>query len=294
MFTEKQQITPYTDIASRLNSFTWAGQHCLNQRLKSIVKKCSSRFGFTFPGIKNAKILKVTVQDKLISIGKIEITNRGNSSNYVIFCGPVEKKSKLKIEFSKNSNNNVLIVGKKIALEGEVLFKGNNNSAIFSGQNGKKVRLKIDFNNADDSLFFWGKGSTSYGSGNRAIIRGSKVQCLVGDDCMFSHNITIRTSDMHTIFDLNSKQKINNDGDVIISSHVWIGQDVLMLKNSSVGFGSIIGSKSLIVSHIPAYSVAVGTPAKVLRENCSWDRMSDITESTIDYILAFDNQKKNN
>lgn len=266
--------------------FHWNIDNNISKNLKKIQQELLLNIGFTFPKLNNARIFKITANNKKTLFGKSTIINHGNSSNYIILNESEKKLAEIKIEFLNNSNNNLIVIGNRINLRGEILFKGSNNISIFSGENIKPVKLKVDFNNAQNALFFWGKGSTSSGAGNRAIIRGKKVKCMIADDCMFSHNITLRTSDMHTIFDINSKNRINEDGDVIINSHVWIGQDVLVLKGTSIGLGSIIGSKSLVTQNIPPYSVAAGTPAKIIRDNCSWDRMDYVRQETLDYIKS--------
>lgn len=103
---------------------------------------------------------------------------------------------------------------------------------------------------------------------------GLKIK--IGDDCLFSTNIILRASDGHTIYDLSTREVINRPiKGITIGNHVWVGQNVCILKdvlipdNCIVGIGSIVLSKMFIKN-----SVIVGTPAKMVRTNVSWDRMS--------------------
>ena len=50
-----------------------------------------------------------------------------------------------------------------------------------------------------------------------------------------------------------------------IGNDVWIGQGVFLKSGVTIGDGAIIGARSVVVSDIPAYSIAVGSPAKVKR-----------------------------
>lgn len=50
-----------------------------------------------------------------------------------------------------------------------------------------------------------------------------------------------------------------------IGSHVWIGAGCQILKGVTIGDCSVIGAGSVVTKDIPAYSVAVGNPARVLR-----------------------------
>jgi acetyltransferase-like isoleucine patch superfamily enzyme len=53
---------------------------------------------------------------------------------------------------------------------------------------------------------------------------------------------------------------------VKIEKNVWLGEFVSILPGVTIGEGSIIGSMSLVNSDIPKYSMAVGSPAKVIKK----------------------------
>lgn len=53
---------------------------------------------------------------------------------------------------------------------------------------------------------------------------------------------------------------------VIIRENVWIGENVAILKGVEIGYGSIIGANSVVSKSIPANCIAVGIPAKVIKE----------------------------
>jgi len=52
---------------------------------------------------------------------------------------------------------------------------------------------------------------------------------------------------------------------VRIGPDVWIGQKASVLKGVTVGQGSVIASHALVNKDVPAWSVAVGVPARVIR-----------------------------
>lgn len=54
---------------------------------------------------------------------------------------------------------------------------------------------------------------------------------------------------------------------VRISKYSWIGQNAFILKGVTVGEGAIIGVNSVVVTDIPAYTVAMGNPARVVVKN---------------------------
>lgn len=53
---------------------------------------------------------------------------------------------------------------------------------------------------------------------------------------------------------------------VRIEDDVWIGSHVIILDGVVIGRGSVIGAGSVVTRDIPPYSVAVGIPAKVIKE----------------------------
>ena len=54
-------------------------------------------------------------------------------------------------------------------------------------------------------------------------------------------------------------------GDTVIGNDVWIGDGATILPGVHIGDGAIIGKNAVVGSDIPAYHVAVGNPARVLR-----------------------------
>lgn len=53
---------------------------------------------------------------------------------------------------------------------------------------------------------------------------------------------------------------------VIIEDDVWIGESVCVLPGVTIGKGSIIGSLSVVSKSIPPFSIAVGSPARVIKQ----------------------------
>ena len=53
--------------------------------------------------------------------------------------------------------------------------------------------------------------------------------------------------------------------DTVIGNDVWIGEGATILPGVHIGDGAIIGKNAVVGSDIPAYHIAVGNPAKVVR-----------------------------
>ncbi len=53
---------------------------------------------------------------------------------------------------------------------------------------------------------------------------------------------------------------------VTIENHAWIGARVTIMPGVTIGEGAVIGAGSVVTKNIPPYSIAVGNPAKVIKE----------------------------
>lgn len=94
---------------------------------------------------------------------------------------------------------------------------------------------------------------------------------FIGEDCMFSYGIIIRTSDSHSVLNMQGN-RINKAKNIKIGNHVWLSQNIAILKGTTIGENSVIGYGSVCTGSIPANVVAVGIPARVVKENINWSR----------------------
>jgi acetyltransferase-like isoleucine patch superfamily enzyme len=62
-----------------------------------------------------------------------------------------------------------------------------------------------------------------------------------------------------------SLRPLISKGPVIIDDCVWIGNNVSILPGVHIGKGCIIGVGSVVTTDIPEYSIAVGSPAKIIK-----------------------------
>lgn len=185
-----------------------------------------------------------------------------------------------------NPEGNIVSGEPTITGKCSVTFKGENNRLVF----GKGVRLKnvnIAFHGSNGVITIE-QGCRLVGSlqvlANGTITIGSKTgfnkpcwiqayentSVTIGNGCLFA-NIRIRTTDMHSIIDLNTGKRINPDASVRINDRVWLAENVCIYKGVEIGEGSIVGAGSIVTRSVPANSIAAGVPAQVVRSNVTWD-----------------------
>jgi acetyltransferase-like isoleucine patch superfamily enzyme len=55
-------------------------------------------------------------------------------------------------------------------------------------------------------------------------------------------------------------------GDIVLEDDVWLGTGVMVMPGVRIGRGTIVAAGSVVTRDLPAYVVAGGMPAKVIRE----------------------------
>lgn len=58
---------------------------------------------------------------------------------------------------------------------------------------------------------------------------------------------------------------VYSNGTIIIGKNVWIGDKATILPGVTIGDGAIIAANAVVTKDIPAYSVAAGCPAKIVK-----------------------------
>ena len=116
-----------------------------------------------------------------------------------------------------------------------------------------------------------GRCTTMVGPVQLAACENASIS--IGEDCMFAHDIYVRTTDSHSIIG-NSGNRINMAKDVKIGTHVWVGMQSIFLKGSTVGDNSVVAARTIVSSSTPnrQNAIIVGSPARILREDINWCR----------------------
>jgi virginiamycin A acetyltransferase len=79
-------------------------------------------------------------------------------------------------------------------------------------------------------------------------------------------------SEMDQLLNLPSR------GDTVIGNDVWIGYESVIMPGVKIGDGAVIAAKSVVVKDIPAYAIAGGNPATVIRQRFSDAEIAKLLE----------------
>jgi acetyltransferase-like isoleucine patch superfamily enzyme len=92
----------------------------------------------------------------------------------------------------------------------------------------------------------------------------------IGDNLLTGKWVTI-TDNSHGEFIYEQlaidplQRPISSKGPVIIGNNVWIGDKATILPGVTIGDGAIIAANAVVTKNVPAYSVAGGNPARIIK-----------------------------
>jgi len=94
------------------------------------------------------------------------------------------------------------------------------------------------------------------------------LRVTIGEYVLFARNVYV-SDHGHAYLHINDpimRQGITCPMPVSIGDRSWLGQNVCVLPGASIGKHCVIGANSVVTSTIPDFSVAVGVPARVIKQ----------------------------
>ena len=86
----------------------------------------------------------------------------------------------------------------------------------------------------------------------------------IGDNTMLGPGVCISTAE-HPLSPELRRNGLQYNKPVHIEDNVWIGSGAVILAGVTIGRNAVIGAGSVVTKDIPADSLALGIPAKVIR-----------------------------
>ncbi len=87
----------------------------------------------------------------------------------------------------------------------------------------------------------------------------------IGEDCQIGPNVQLLTP-THPVAAQPRRDRLEAAKPITIGDNVWLGGGVIVCPGVSIGDDSVIGAGSVVTRDIPAGVVAVGNPARVIRQ----------------------------
>lgn len=66
-------------------------------------------------------------------------------------------------------------------------------------------------------------------------------------------------------------QPLTSKGPIVLEDDVWLGYGVVVLSGVTIGSGTVVGAGSVVTRSLPAGVIAVGIPARIVRERTEQD-----------------------
>jgi len=102
---------------------------------------------------------------------------------------------------------------------------------------------------------------------NIGVMVASVELVEIGDHCMFANGCFV--TDGNHRFDDPGKpvtwQGFTSKGPTRIGDNVWCGANVVITSGVTVGHRCVIGANSVVTRDLPPFSIAAGSPARVIR-----------------------------
>ncbi len=97
---------------------------------------------------------------------------------------------------------------------------------------------------------------------NCVVLDENKV--TIGSNVLFGPGVQLYTASHPLEAQMRRTHKISKT--ISIGDDCWIGGNAVICPGVTIGNGCVIGAGSVVTKDIPDYSMAVGNPAKIIRE----------------------------
>ena len=120
--------------------------------------------------------------------------------------------------------------------------------------------------------------------GEYALVHGARVICdseiTIGEYALISWNVVLmdtyrvpsnaaaRREELKRVpnRELRLASASVESKPIHIERNVWIGFDACVLPGVTIGEGAIVGARSVVTASVPAFTIAAGNPARIIRE----------------------------
>ena len=91
------------------------------------------------------------------------------------------------------------------------------------------------------------------------------AKITIGDDVQIGPNVQLLTA-THPVEPEPRRAKWEGSKPITIGNNVWLGGGVIVCPGVTIGDNTVVGAGAIVVRDLPANVVAVGNPARVVRQ----------------------------
>jgi maltose O-acetyltransferase len=100
---------------------------------------------------------------------------------------------------------------------------------------------------------------------NFGLVALDVAPIAIGDDCQLGPNVQLLAA-YHPTEPAPRRAKLEAAAPITIGDNVWLGGGAIVLPGVTIGDDSVIGAGTVVTKDVPAGVLAVGNPARVVRE----------------------------
>lgn len=100
---------------------------------------------------------------------------------------------------------------------------------------------------------------------NWGLVSLDVATVTIGDDVQIGPNVQLLTA-IHPLEPAPRREKWEAAQPIVIEDNVWLGGGVIVCPGVTIGENTVVGAGAVVVRSLPANVVAVGSPARVVRE----------------------------
>ena len=207
-----------------------------------------------------------------VQVSSNKIICNGNNNKIVVdsgSCAQIFCNNTVRI----TGDNNRIIIEEGTRFTDSSLFISGNNNSIYIKNNCSFMLSAIHIEQDCNSVMI-GSGCTFHGRSNAPVelLLDEGTSITIDEDCMISNAVQFRSSDSHSILDMEG-HRINPGKNIIIGKHVWICFRAILLKGTIIPDNCVISAGAICTKQFSTSNcIYAGNPASIVKTDIKWDR----------------------
>ena len=217
--------------------------------------------------INTQQVVKSITQKVLNAVSSSRVDDNNNMVNF---------GHNVKVTTCIYGKNNTVIIktAKEPSLINIVIYGDNNFIKIDYSEKIDRMKILVGSSQSRANKCSIKIGSNLSAGTTQILCYHSASSISIGRDCLFSWNEIIRAGELpHLLFDYKTGEFLNKSCKIEIGDHVWLGQNVAIMKNVTIPKDTIVGAFAVVTRRFKKeHSVIAGNPAKICKKNIHWEK----------------------